>query len=140
MGPRLYAAGALAVVGGILMVESGYASRGFLYTALNLAEPQISDFLSGMAASVAVLAVTIVDFIIALGGIAVIIGGLILLTGHRTMGRGNIYRGGGDGLLGLLVSFGYTAYKLGGIGPVLAYLPYWIGLAIAVAGRWLAKG
>ena len=140
MGPRLYAAGALAVVGGILMVESGYASRGFLYTALNLAEPQISDFLSGMAASVAVLAVTIVDFIIALGGIAVIIGGLILLTGHRTMGRGIIYLGGGAGLLGLLVSFGYTAYKLGGIGPVLAYLPYWIGLAIAVAGRWLAKG
>ena len=140
MGPRIYAAGALAIGGGFLMVASGYTSRGFLFTALNHAEPQIPDLLSGMAASAAVLAVTIVEFVIALGGLAVIIGGLLVLTDHRTMGRGIIYLGGGAGFLGLLVSFGYTAYKLGGIGPVLAYLPYWIGLAMAVSGRWLAKG
>ena len=140
MGARLYAAGALAIGGGFIMLASGYTSRGFLYTALNLAEPRISDFLSGAAASAAVLAVTVVEFVIALGGLAVILGGLIVLTGHRTTGRSIIYLGGGAGFLGLLVSFGYTAYKLGGIGPVLAYLPYWVGLAMAVSGRWLAKG
>ena len=140
MGARLYAAGALAVLGGFLMLASGYTSRGFLYTALNMAEPNISDFLSGMAASVAVLAVTTLELVVALGGIAVMVGGLVVLSNHTTTGRTLIYLGGGAGFLGLVVSFGYSAYKLGGFGPVLAYLPYWVGLAMAVSGRWLAKG
>jgi len=122
------------------MLASGYTSRGLLYTALNLAEPHISDFLSGTAASVAVLAVTVFELVIALGGVAVMIGGLIILTSHTTTGRALIYLGGGAGFLGLVVSFGYTAYKLGGLSPVLAYLPYWVGLVMAVSGRWLAKG
>jgi hypothetical protein len=140
MGTQLYAAGALAFVGGFLMLASGYTSRGFLYTALNLAEPHISDFLSGMTASIAVFAVTILELVVALGGIAVMIGGLIVLTNHNTTGRTLIYLGGGAGFLGLVVSFGYSVYRLGGFNPVLAYLPYWVGLAMAVSGRWLAKG
>jgi len=122
------------------MLVSGYTSRGFLYTALNLAEPHISDFLSGTAASAAVLAVTILELVIALGGLTVIIGGLTLLTRHTTTGRSLVYLGGGAGFLGLLVSFGYSAYKLGGIDPALAYIPYWVGLALAISGRWLARG
>ena len=122
------------------MVASGYSSRGFLYTALNLAEPHISDFLSGTAASVAVFAVTLLELVVALGGVAVVIGGLLVLTSHKTTGRALIYLGGGAGFLGLLISFGYSAYRLGGISPVLSYLPYWVGLAMAVSGRWLAKG
>jgi hypothetical protein len=140
MGARLYAAGALAVVGGVLMLASGYTSRGLLYTALNLAEPHISNFLTGMAANVAVLAVTILELVIALGGFAVMVGGLVVLTNHTTTGRTLIYLGGGAGFIGLVVSFGYTAYRMGGVSPVLAYLPYWVGLAMAVSGRWLAKG
>jgi len=140
MGARLYAAGALALVGGLLMLASGYTSRGFLYTALNLAEPHITEFLRGIAANVAVLVVTILELVIALGGIAVTVGGLVILTNHTTMGRTLIYLGGGAGFLGLLVSLGYTAYRLGGISPILAYVPYWVGLAMAISGRWLAKG
>lgn len=140
MGVRLYAAGALAIVGGFLMLASGYTSRGFLYTALNLAEPHISDLLSGMAANLAVLAVTALELVIALGGLAVVIGGLFVLMHHRTTGRVLIHLGGGAGFLGLMVSLGYATYRLGGIDPVLAYLPYWVGLAMAVSGRWLAKG
>jgi len=128
------------LVGGLLMLASGYTSRGFLYTALNLAEPHITEFLRGIAANVAVLVVTILELVIALGGIAVTVGGLVILTNHTTMGRTLIYLGGGAGFLGLLVSLGYTAYRLGGISPILAYVPYWVGLAMAVSGRWLAKG
>jgi hypothetical protein len=140
MRVRSLAAGSLAIFGGFLMVASGYTSRGFLYTALNIAEPHISDLLSGMAANIAVLAVTFIELVVALGGAAVMVGGLVILTSHRTMGRALIYLGGGAGLLGLIVSFGYSAYRLGGLDPVLAYLPYWVGLAMAVAGRWFAKG
>ena len=122
------------------MLESGYSSRGFLYTALGYAEPHISDFLSGGAANAAILAITLLELVVALGGLTVAAGGLLILARHTTTGRALIYLGGGAGFLGLLVSFGYTAYKLGGIDPVLSYLPYWIGLALAVTGRHLARG
>ena len=122
------------------MVASGYSSRGFLYTALGYAEPRISNLLSGAAANAALLAIAVLEVVIALGGLSVLSGGLVILAGHTTTGRMMIYLGGGAGFLGLLVSLGYSAYKLGGIDPVLSYLPYWAGLAMAVTGRHLAKG
>lgn len=122
------------------MVLSGYSSRGFLYTALGYAAPEVSQFLSGAAASAAIIAITIVELIIALGGLAVAIGGVIILARHTTTGRALIYLGGGAGFLGLLISFGYSAYRLGGLDPVLSYLPYWVGLTMAVMGRRFAKG
>ncbi len=140
MSLRHYAAGTLAIVGGLLMLGSGYTSRGFLYTALGYAAPEVSVFLSGFAASAAVLAITVLELIIALGGLTVLVGGLIILTHHTSVGRTLIYLGGGAGFLGLLVSFGYSAYRLGGLDPVLSYLPYWVGLVLAVSGRRLAKG
>ena len=140
MSVKRYAAGVLAVVGGLLMAASGYSSRGILYTALGYAAPEVSNLLSGGEASLALLAITALEFIIALGGVSVLIGGITILVGHSTTGRALIYLGGGAGFLGLLISFGYSAYRLGGLGPVLSYLPYWLGLALAIAGRHLAKG
>ena len=140
MGTKRRLAGGLATVGGLLMVASGYTSRGFLYTALGYAVPQVSDFLSGVEANAVVLAIAVVELIIALGGVSVLIGGLAIVAGHTTTGRVLVYLGGGAGFLGLLVSFGYSAYKLGGLDPVLSYLPYWAGLTLAVVGRRLAKG
>ena len=95
MGGRRYLAGGLAVAGGFLMLLSGYTSRGFLYTALGYAEPRISDFLSGAASSVAVFAITVLELIVALGGVAVTLGGVTILVRHTTIGRTLIYLGGG---------------------------------------------
>jgi hypothetical protein len=136
---KLWASGALAVVGGLLMLASGYSSRGFLYTALGYAVPEISTYLSGVEASAAVIAISLLELIIALGGLTVLVGGLVILTGHTTTGRTLVYLGGGAGFLGLLISFGFSAYKLG-LDPVLGYLPYWVGLFMAIVGRRLAKG
>ena len=140
MGVKRNVAGALAIVGGLLMFASGYTSRGFLYIALGYAEPHVSDFLSGAAANAAILAITMVELIIALGGVAVAIGGVVILARHSTTGRFLIFLGGAAGLLGQLVSIGYSVYRLGGVDPVLSYLPYWAGLPRAVLGRRLAKG
>lgn len=140
MGLKRYLAGTLVAFGGLLMVLSGYSSRGFLYTALGYAQPEISNFLSGIAENAAVLAITMVELVIALGGLTVLAGGLIILTNHTTTGRALVYLGGGAGFLGLVVSFGYSVYRLGGFDPVLSYLPYWVGLVMAIAGRRLAKG
>ena len=118
-----YPAGGLAAVGGLLMVLSGYSSKGFLYTALGYAQPEVSNFLSGITENLAVLAITAVELIVALGGLCVLAGGLVILAGHATTGRVLIYLGGGAGFLGLTVSFGYSVYRLGGIDPVLGRAP-----------------
>ena len=140
MGLRRYSAGGLSILGGLLMVASGYTSRGFLYTALGYAEPHVSDFLSGAMANAVIISITLVEFVVALGGLTVVIGGLVILAAHTTTGRTLVYLGGAAGFLGLLISFGYTAYRLGGVSPVLSYLPYWVGLTLAVLGRRFAKG
>jgi hypothetical protein len=137
---RRWIAGLLAIMGGVLMLESGYTSRGFLYMALGYAEPQILDLLKGIAADAALIAIFVLELVIALGGLTVAVGGIIILARHSTTGRILIFLGGGAGFLGLLVSFGYSTYRLGGFGPVLSYLPYWLGLALAIVGRRLAKG
>ncbi len=139
MGVRVLASGILAVIGGFLMVLSGYISRGLLFTALGYAEKEIPDHLTGFASGAAILAITVLELIIALGGLAVVVGGVAILFRHTTTGSLLIYLGGGAGLFGLLISFGYTAYRLG-VDPVVAYAPYWVGLAMAVVARRLAKG
>jgi len=135
---RRYLAGILAVLGGALMVLSGYAARGFLYQALGYAVPHLLDF-GGSFASAAVVAITLVQLVIGLGGLTVIAGGLIVLAKHTSIGRLVILLGGAGGFLGLIVSLGYSVYKGGGIDPILYYLPYWVGLTIAVVARRLAK-
>jgi hypothetical protein len=140
MSFRRWTAGILAIMGGILMLGSGYTSRGFLYMALGYTEPRIVDFLNGILADAAVLTIAILELTIGLGGLTVAVGGIIILARHSTTGRILIFLGGGAGFIGLLISFGYSTYKLGGLGPAVSYLPYWLGLAFAVVGRRLAKG
>jgi hypothetical protein len=140
MSFRRWSAGLIAVLGGFLMLWSGYTSRSLLYMALGYTEPRIVDFFNGIVADVAVIAIATLELIIALGGLSVALGGIIILARHSTTGRILIFLGGGAGFVGLLVSFGYATYKLGGLGPALSYLPYWLGLAFAVVGRRLAKG
>ena len=121
------------------MFGSGYTSRSFLYLALGYTEPRLVDYLSGTVSDAAVFAIATLELIIALGGVTVVFGGIIILTRHSTTGRILIFLGGGAGFLGLLISFGYSTYKLGGLGPALSYLLYWVGLALAVLGRRLSK-
>ncbi len=139
MGVRVWVSGILAVIGGFLMVLSGYTSKGLLYAALPYLEKEISVYLSGFAAIAATLAITILELLITLGGLTVLAGGVVILLRHTRTGRLLIYLGGGAGLFGLLISFGYTTYRLG-LNSAVAYAPYWVGLAMAVAARRLAKG
>ncbi len=139
MGFKLWISGTLAVVGGFLMVLSGYVSRGLLFIALGYAQKDLPNYLTGFTANAAILAITVLELLIALGGITVIVGGLALLSHHVRTGSVLIYLGGGAGLLGLLISFGYTTYRQG-LENVLLYAPYWVGLGMAVAARRLAKG
>jgi hypothetical protein len=133
-----WAAGSLAIAGGLLVLASGFEAHGLLLTALGLAKGYIPRYIAGIAGLTAVVAVDIVALLISLGGFTIIVGGVLVLLGHRTLGRVLIAIGGGAGFIGLLISFGYSAFSLG-LGAVLGNAPYWAGIALAACGRWVAK-
>jgi hypothetical protein len=128
----------MAILGGLLMMASGYVSRGLLFTALGVAQDKVPDYLTGYAAGASSLAITALELVIALGGFAVLLGGVAILYLHATTGRLLIYLGGGAGLLSLVLSMAYSTYRLG-YDSTLQYAPYWVGVAMAVAARRLAK-
>lgn len=138
-GTRAWASVALAIVVGVLMVYSGFATQSFLMTALNYAQEELSNFVGGIAGLTLGLVIYAILLLIGLGGITVILGGLALWQNHVSIGRFLIMLGGGAGFLGLLVSFSLTAYKAG-LYTALGYAPHWIGLVFAVVARRLAKG
>ena len=133
---RLVLGGFLAMVGGFLMIWSGYVSHSILYQTIGEVAPQ---YLSGFAGSAASLVISILELLNALGGIVVVIGGLVLVSGHGRTGRIVIILGGGAGLIGLLATFGYSAYKLG-LDHTISYAPYWVGLVFTVAARSVSRG
>ena len=135
---KLWGSGVLAIIGGVLMVISGYSTRGVFFIALGFAANEIPSFLPPAPASIALLVIFVIEILIALGGVTVLLGGVSLFYRHVRTGRVLILLGGGAGLLGLLISFGYSALRLG-LSPALGYAPYWVGLAMAVAARALAK-
>jgi hypothetical protein len=136
MQTRLAIGGLLAMVGGVLMVYSGYVSHGLLYQAFG---QLVLPYLGGWEASTASLVISVLELLNALGGITVFVGGLVLLSGHGRTGRIIILLGGGAGLLGLIASFGYSTYKLG-FDQTLSYEPYWVGLVLAVVARRISRG
>ena len=139
MGLKSFAAALLAMAGGVLMLASGYTSRGILFQAFGISEHYVLD-IGGVAANLLAFGITIIEFVVALGGFTVIVGGIVIMAHHTTAGRAIVYLGGGTGFLGLIISFGYSVFSLGGFNHILAFLPYWVGLALAVSGRRLAKG
>jgi hypothetical protein len=133
---RLAVAGLIAMVGGFLMIYSGYVSHSLLYQAFG---QLVLPYLGGFAGNTVSLIISVLELINALGGIVVVIGGLVLVSGHGRTGRIVILLGGGAGLLGLLASFGYSAYRLG-LDQTITYAPYWVGLVLAVVARRVSRG
>lgn len=136
--PRLVASAVMAVAGGTLMVDGGFATHSFLLSILGVVQSGLGSLLGGLPAFVAEAAVAFVALLVGLGGFTVAVGGLLIYSGHITSGRLLIALGGGAGFVGLLVSFGYTAFT-SGVAVALGHSLYWLGLVLAIAARRVAK-
>jgi len=87
-----------------------------------------------MGQSLLQLTIVIVSFLVGLGGISAIAGGILLLRGHGSSGRFLIGLGGGTAIFGLLISIGEALFTSQGAAPIF-YQPYfalyWIGAILA---------
>jgi len=133
----IIAGGILAVIGGAIIVLSGFRTGSFLVTAASYSEAKFGSFLPGEALSVVQIALLILSFIIGFGGLLAIFGGVLVIAKHITIGKIFIGLGGGVGFLGIAISVGYAIY-VNGFSVLITHVDYWIGVVVATISRYLA--
>jgi len=129
--------GLLAIIGGLLIVASGFRTGSFLLEVASYSEQKFGSDLPGIAQSAVHLAVLGLSFVIGFGGLLAILGGILVLTRHSTSGKILIGLGGGVGFLGIAISMGFSIYVTG-FSVIEYHVEYWIGILIASIGRYLA--
>ena len=125
------AGGVLAVIGGLLILQSGVVTRSFLVSAISYSDQQFGGSLPGVAQFTIRIAVLVLGLIISLGGLIAILGGVLVLLKHRLGGKILIALGGGMGFFGIVISVGYDMITTGGISVIVTHFQYWIGVVIS---------
>ncbi|MFW9786951.1 MAG: hypothetical protein ACFFE2_11820 [Candidatus Thorarchaeota archaeon] len=131
---------ALALIGGFLLFQvSWVGSISFIgdiaiYAAMNF--PAAADMIT--------LVLTILLYIASLGGIAVIIGGILIGMARIGTGKFVIGIGAGVGLIGLIIMLveGYLAGGLEALTDILTLISQsiaWIGVIMSIVARSMAK-
>src|SRR5690349_24994226 len=83
----LSASGVVAIVGGALMILGGVVNHSLALWILPLLQQEILIRLPSNERSAGELAVNTIAFVVSLGGISVIAGGMSLVLTHRSIGR-----------------------------------------------------
>jgi len=131
----------LALVAGILMIVSGMAGSigilGLAFAELQSHFPQYTNVIE--------LVLMILTTIASLGGVAVIVGGFLVLGGRLTTGKLFIGLGAGIGLISVVIGLasglaqGWGLYAsfvaVFAVGQTLG----WVGLFLSILARMFAK-
>ncbi len=133
----MIAGGVLAIIGGILIIISGFRTGSFLVTAAKFSEAQFGSILPGPALSLIQIALIILSFVIGFGGFLAILGGLLIISKHVTIGKLVLGLGGGVGFIGIAISVGFAIYA-SGLSVLGTHFDYWLGVLIASIARYLA--
>jgi hypothetical protein len=133
--PRSFrSAGVLAMVAGVILIASGVTSGSMLLTGLGYLNNSVGGGIGATGQSLLQLVIVIVGFLVGLGGFSAIVGGVLLLRGHGSVGRFLIGLGGGTAIFGVLLSIGEALITTGVSAPVF-YQPYftlyWVGSILA---------
>jgi hypothetical protein len=131
---------ALALIGGFLLFQvSWVGSIGFIADIALYAQTYFPA-----AAEIITLVLTILLYIAALGGIAVIIGGILIAMDRIGIGKFVIGLGAGVGLFGLIIML-VEAYLAGGVAALTDILTMisqsiaWIGVIMSIVARSRVK-
>lgn len=133
----LRTAGVIGVLAGLVLIFSGYTSHPIILTILDYANEHFASTLTSSELYAVRLSILVFNLIVALGGVVIIGGGVLLLSRHRTSGRILIWLGGGMGVFGLLFTMG-EAFYYSHFSLVIFHSEYWIGLVLATVAFILA--
>jgi hypothetical protein len=128
----------VSILGGFLIISSGFIERGITLRIINYIEQKIPQFLPSSNQIIIVTILSILSIIIGLGGVSVVLGGSLMFEGHVIIGRILIGLGGGAGIFGFIITFGYSLVT-SGISSILIHALYWVGILLAITGVWIAQ-
>jgi hypothetical protein len=134
-------AGYLAIVAGLILIVSGVTSASLLLTAAGYVDNYLGTSI-GAGQLVVQAAIAAITYLVGLGGISVIIGGVLLLAKHGSAGRFLIGLGGGLAIFGLLFAMGEALYVTGTSAPIFHQVyfgTYWIGAILATTAYFLSR-
>jgi hypothetical protein len=133
MVPRAFrSAGILAIIAGLIIVASGVTSGSILLTGLGWVDHYLGS--NPGLNWVLQLAIGALTYLVGFGGLLAIVGGLLLLIKHGSIGRFLIGLGGGMAIVGLLFSMAEALFTTGISAPIFSQLYfglYWIGAILA---------
>lgn len=135
-------AGYLAILAGLILIGSGISSRSILLAALSYLDNRIGSSIGTAGQSLLQLTIVIVGFLVGLGGISAIAGGILLLRGHGSSGRFLVGLGGGTAIFGLLISIGEALFTSQGSASIFYqsyFTLYWIGAIIATISIFVSR-
>lgn len=134
---RLALSGSACVAGGLLMILSGVVAHGFLPKILDFVKSAVGDLTPHLAYVALSVVIQILLFLIGLGGLGVLAGGVLIVLGHTTTGKFIVALGGGAGFIGLAIALAYAIYTTG-YTSILTHAEYWVGVLFAALGRHYA--
>jgi hypothetical protein len=140
--PSFKRAGVLALIAGLILIASGVTSSSILLTGLRYLDNNVGSSVGPAGQSLVQFAIAVVAFLVGLGGISAIAGGVLLLRGHGSSGRFLIGLGGGTAIIGLLFSIGKTLFATGTSAPVFFqpyFTLYWIGAILATVSILISR-
>lgn len=129
--------GSITILGGLLIVSSGFIERGLTYRIINYVS-QNTSYLTTSTKMLVEIILSVLSLIIGLGGFAVMIGGLLILEQHVLLGRVFVGLGGSAGVFGFIITFGYSLVT-SGFSSILTHVFYWVGILLAIIGVWIAR-
>jgi hypothetical protein len=135
----IVASGLLAIAAGLLIVNSGFHTKGVMLSVLSnpTAQHTVSNFPEPIKL-LASFAVLILSATVAFGGLLVVIGGILILARHIFLGKLLVLLGGGFGFLGIAIVLGYNIMVSGSFSFITTHIEYWTGLVVATLARILA--
>jgi len=135
---RYIFAGSFIIIGGIFVTISGYAERSLLKEILYHINEYSSSAISGEPNILIHIVLSVLALLISLGGLTIILGGITIIKHQRALGRLLIGLGGGVGVFGFIIVFGY-AYVFQGPISIINHSYYWLGLLFSLIGSQLSK-
>jgi hypothetical protein len=135
-------AGILAIVAGLILIASGVTSGSILLTGLGYVDNYLGSSIGSAGQFMLQLAIGALTFLVGLGGLSAIVGGVLLLLKHGSVGRFLIGLGGGMAIFGLLFSVGEALYVSGLSAPIFRqtyFGLYWIGAILATISIFLSR-
>ena len=135
-------AGVLAIIAGLIIVASGVTSGSILLTGLGYVDSYIGSSIGSAGQFMLQLAIGALTYLVGFGGFLALVGGVLLLLKHGSIGRFLIGLGGGMAIFGLLFSMVEALFVTGLSAPIFRQLYfglYWVGAILATISIFLSR-